>query len=200
MQRELARLQSAAWPAALYVCNMPHPCLSQTLWLNHAVTTLWPYYNKAVAKMVLEQAKPQIDEAIEPVGLCLYTPGCRTLFISWLPSWKGSSVELFQRELAGAHLPEHRIQTAYAPSHHSTIFNCMCPCSMLLCAGGTAVCRHAPPHMGRLPRTACLACSIQLLRRPLSMLPYLQHSLPDLFPELLWLAALHTAPLAQAVL
>ena len=71
--------------------------LLQTLWLNHAVTTLWPFYNKAVAKLVLEQAKPQIDEAIKPVGLCLYISGCRTLVSSWVAPSRGPSMDLFQR-------------------------------------------------------------------------------------------------------
>ena len=74
---------SAAWHAATHAQDKLQPCLLQTLWLNHAVTTLWPYYNKAVAKLVLEQAKPQIDEAIKPVGLGLYISGCWTLLISW---------------------------------------------------------------------------------------------------------------------
>ena len=79
--------------------------LLQTLWLNHAVTTLWPFYNKAVAKLVLEQAKPQIDEAIKPVGLCLYIPDCRTLVSSQLPSLGGLSMQLVQTVYTEAQLP-----------------------------------------------------------------------------------------------
>jgi hypothetical protein len=41
------------------------PDYEKTMWMNHAMQILWPYYNKAVAKMVIEQAKPQIDAAIK---------------------------------------------------------------------------------------------------------------------------------------
>ena len=41
----------------------------QVFWMNHALRTLWPYYNKAIGKMVLEQAKPMIEEQIKPVRL-----------------------------------------------------------------------------------------------------------------------------------
>lgn len=65
----------------MHAVDMLQLRLLQTLWLNHAVTTLWPFYNKAVAKLVLEQAKPQIDEAIKPVSLCLYIPDCEFFFL-----------------------------------------------------------------------------------------------------------------------
>ena len=92
---------------------MLHPCLLQTLWLNHAVTTLWPYYNKAVAKMVLEQAKPQIDEAIKPVGLCLYISGCRALF---------QLVALLEGPSNGA-VSEETSRSSIATAQHQ---NCRC--------------------------------------------------------------------------
>ena len=31
------------------------------LWLNTAMKTLWPYYNNAIGKMVLEQVGPALD-------------------------------------------------------------------------------------------------------------------------------------------
>lgn len=37
------------------------------MWLNNAVKTLWPVYNEAIAKMAIEQAKPQIDAALKGV-------------------------------------------------------------------------------------------------------------------------------------
>lgn len=56
----------------------------QTMWLNHAIKTLWPVYNEAIAKMAMEQAKPQIDAALKGVSQHL-------LIASWfsnLPSLK----------------------------------------------------------------------------------------------------------------
>lgn len=38
------------------------------MWLNHAIATLWPVYNEAIAKMAIEQAKPQIDAALKGVS------------------------------------------------------------------------------------------------------------------------------------
>ncbi len=151
----------------MHAVDMLQLRLLQTLWLNHAVTTLWPFYNKAVAKLVLEQAKPQIDEAIKPVSLCLYIPDCDFFFF------------------------------AYAHSCHRAMFNRMRPCSMLLRAAGTAVCRHTSPHMGGLQNKACLACSTLVFRRPLSMLPCVQLSFHVLLSELSWLAAPRTAPLLK---
>ena len=156
-------------PSCSHIClDMLHPRLLQTLWLNHAVTTLWPYYNKAVAKLVLEQAKTQIDEAIKPVGMCLSFSACRTLFISWLPSLRESSIELFQGSFSRAQLLEQ-----IALSCNITMPNCMCPSIMLSHAAGTAICRHASPHVGDLPKNACLARSTPLLSQALSMLLYL---------------------------
>ena len=37
------------------------------LWLNTAVKTLWPYYNNAVGKMVLEQVGPALDPILAKV-------------------------------------------------------------------------------------------------------------------------------------
>ena len=39
------------------------------MWLNRAIKTLWPVYNETIAKMAIEQAKPQIDAALKGVGL-----------------------------------------------------------------------------------------------------------------------------------
>ena len=38
------------------------------MWLNRAIKTLWPVYNEAIAKMAIEQAKPQIDAALKGVS------------------------------------------------------------------------------------------------------------------------------------
>ena len=38
------------------------------MWLNRAISTLWPVYNEAIAKMAIEQAKPQIDAALKGVS------------------------------------------------------------------------------------------------------------------------------------
>lgn len=43
------------------------PDYERTMWLNNAVKTLWPVYNEAIAKMAIEQAKPQIDAALEGI-------------------------------------------------------------------------------------------------------------------------------------
>lgn len=37
------------------------------LFLNTALKTLWPYYNNAVGKMVLEQVGPALDPIIAQV-------------------------------------------------------------------------------------------------------------------------------------
>lgn len=42
---------------------------SQTMWLNTAIRTMWPVYNEIIAKMAIEQAKPQIDAALKGVKL-----------------------------------------------------------------------------------------------------------------------------------
>ena len=34
------------------------------------IKTLWPHYNQAIGKMVLETVKPQIDEIVKQVGNC----------------------------------------------------------------------------------------------------------------------------------
>ena len=41
---------------------------TQVFWMNHALRTLWPYYNKTVGKMALDMAKPMIEEQIKPVS------------------------------------------------------------------------------------------------------------------------------------
>lgn len=46
-------------------------CLLQTMWLNHTIKTLWPVYNEAIAKMAMEQAKPQIDAALKGVSIAV---------------------------------------------------------------------------------------------------------------------------------
>ena len=38
------------------------------MWVNRAIKTLWPVYNEAIAKMAIEQAKPQIDAALKGVS------------------------------------------------------------------------------------------------------------------------------------
>lgn len=43
------------------------PDYERTMWLNRAIKTLWPVYNEAIAKMAIEQAKPQIDAALKGV-------------------------------------------------------------------------------------------------------------------------------------
>ena len=42
-------------------------CAAQVLWLNTAMKTLWPYYNNAVGKMVLEQVGPALDPILAKV-------------------------------------------------------------------------------------------------------------------------------------
>lgn len=37
--------------------------------MNHILKTLWPHYNQAVGKMVLESAKPYIDDICNQVNL-----------------------------------------------------------------------------------------------------------------------------------
>ena len=39
----------------------------QVTWMNHILTTLWPHYNQAIGKMVLESAKPQIEDITRQV-------------------------------------------------------------------------------------------------------------------------------------
>lgn len=51
-------------------------CLLQTMWLNHTIKTLWPVYNEAIAKMAMEQAKPQIDAALKGVSIHAIIPIC----------------------------------------------------------------------------------------------------------------------------
>ena len=41
--------------------------VAQVLWLNTAMKTLWPYYNNAVGKMVLEQVGPALDPILAKV-------------------------------------------------------------------------------------------------------------------------------------
>ena len=41
----------------------------QVFWMNHALRTLWPYYNKAIGKMVMEMVTLMIEEQIKPVRL-----------------------------------------------------------------------------------------------------------------------------------
>ncbi|KAK9864981.1 hypothetical protein WJX84_009997 [Apatococcus fuscideae] len=38
------------------------PDYERTLWANHTISMLWPQYNAAIGKMVLEMAQPYIDE------------------------------------------------------------------------------------------------------------------------------------------
>lgn len=41
----------------------------QVMWLNHSLRQFWPWYNKAIGQMILEQAKPMIDDSISSVRL-----------------------------------------------------------------------------------------------------------------------------------
>lgn len=43
------------------------PDYERTMWLNNVIKTLWPDLNIAIAKMAIEQAKPQIDAALKGV-------------------------------------------------------------------------------------------------------------------------------------
>ena len=67
----LCNSEHSAWSAVHRVTERAaQPCAlcTQVFWMNHALRTLWPYYNKAIGKMVLEQAKPMIEEQIKPVS------------------------------------------------------------------------------------------------------------------------------------
>ena len=55
------------WDTRQFTPCETNTCCLQTMWLNNAVKTLWPVYNEAIAKMAIEQAKPQIDAALEGV-------------------------------------------------------------------------------------------------------------------------------------
>ena len=63
---------------------------AQVLWLNTAVKTLWPYYNNAVGKMVLEQVGPALDPILAKVrprsaashqSMPMARPHCSTVFL-----------------------------------------------------------------------------------------------------------------------
>lgn len=41
------------------------------MWLNNVIKTLWPDLNIAIAKMAIEQAKPQIDAALKGVSFAM---------------------------------------------------------------------------------------------------------------------------------
>lgn len=71
---KMARLRESAQlcnvQQQLYVLQASHNygAAAQTMWLNRAISTLWPVYNEAIAKMAIEQAKPQIDAALKGVS------------------------------------------------------------------------------------------------------------------------------------
>lgn len=39
--------------------------------MNHVLKTLWPHYNQAIGKMVLETVTPQIEDVIKQVTPCI---------------------------------------------------------------------------------------------------------------------------------
>lgn len=41
----------------------------QVTWMNHMLKTFWPWYNKAIGQMILEQVKPMLDETISKVRI-----------------------------------------------------------------------------------------------------------------------------------
>lgn len=55
--------------------NSPATC-AQVLFLNTAAKTLWPYYNNAVGKMVLEQVGPALEPVLAQVRHALPTAQC----------------------------------------------------------------------------------------------------------------------------
>ena len=44
--------------------------------MNHALRTLWPYYNKAIGKMVMDMARPMIEEQLKPVRPAALQAAC----------------------------------------------------------------------------------------------------------------------------
>ena len=42
-----------------------HPV--QVTWMNHIMRTMWPHYNQAIGKMVLDTVKPQVDDLCKQV-------------------------------------------------------------------------------------------------------------------------------------
>ncbi|KAK9787262.1 hypothetical protein WJX73_001203 [Symbiochloris irregularis] len=43
------------------------PDFQRVTWMNHMLKTFWPWYNKAIGQMILEQMKPMMDETIAKI-------------------------------------------------------------------------------------------------------------------------------------
>ncbi|KAK9825678.1 hypothetical protein WJX81_002318 [Elliptochloris bilobata] len=76
-----------------------HPDHDRVLWMNTALKTLWPYYNNAVGKMVLEQVGPALDPIlaktpfVQAVDIETIDLGSKAPAIGGVKSYSSSSDE-----------------------------------------------------------------------------------------------------------
>ena len=139
-------LDSAAWaPYGLLWVSAPGTLRSsllvdlihreggvQVFWMNHALRTLWPYYNKAIGKMVMDMARPMIEEQLKPVR-------CAMLAGIPLVSVAGSA-----RTPATAQAPRPATQAEEVPLSRSQWHKT----GAIACGAASA----SPPHCGWLPQ------------------------------------------------